>query len=54
MEDCGVRRGSHRYERDKAEWAEASGAPLEAAENCGAAREADKANGARLGAAEDR
>ena len=33
---------------------EASGAPPEAAEKCGTAREADKANGARLGAAEDR
>ena len=38
----------------KVEWAEASGAPPEAAENCGAAREADKANGAILGATEDR
>ena len=53
-EDCGARRGSHRYEGDKVEWAKASGAPPEAAENCGAAREADKTNGARLGAAEDR
>ena len=52
-EDCGARRGTSRYEGDKAEWAEASGAPPEAAEKCGAAREADKANGARLGAAED-
>ena len=45
--------GPHRHKGDKVEWAEASGAPPEAAENCGAAREADKANGARLGAAED-
>ena len=37
---------------DKAERSEASGAPPEAAENCGAAREADKANGARPGATE--
>ena len=47
-EDCRARRGSRRYEGDKVEWAEASGAPTEAA------READKANRARLGAAEDR
>ena len=40
-----------RYEGDKLEWAEASGAPPVAAESCGAARGADKANGARLGAA---
>ena len=53
-EDCGARRGSRRYEGDKAEWAEASGAPPKAAENCGAVREADKANGPRLGAEEDR
>ena len=38
----------------KVEWSEASGAPPEAAENCGATREADKANGAILGTAEDR
>ena len=50
VEDCGARRGSCRYEGDKVEWAEASGAPPEAAENCGAAREAE----ARLGAVEDR
>ena len=52
MEDCGAKLGTRRYEGDRAEWAEASGAPPEAAENCGAAREANKANGARLGAAE--
>ena len=46
MEDCGARLGTCRYEGDRAEWAEASGAPPEAA------REANKTNGARLGAAE--
>ena len=53
-EDCGARRGPRRYEGDKVERVEAIGAPLEAAENCGAAREANKANGAIQGAAEDR
>ena len=52
MEDCGARRGSRRYEGDKVEWAEVIGAPPEAVENRGAAREADKANGAIQGAAE--
>ena len=47
-EDCGARRGLRRYEGDKVEWAEAIGAPLEAA------REANKANGAIQGVAEDR
>ena len=42
-EDCGARRGTRRYEGDKAEWGEASGAPPEAAR---------EANRARLGAAE--
>ena len=54
MEDCGARHGSRRYEGDKVEWVEAIRAPPETAENCGAAREADEANGAIQGAAEDR